>query len=183
MVVLRLGDVHLLVIVITGEDGARAEVAGAALAELLPDELLVDEGGALELREHQPRHEQQLHRVPDGDPVQHRLRHHLQQRDEGVDDPVRQPLLVVHLGRALHRAHRRVQRVQQGDAWPAKNGTTNASDGLRRQEDQKSTEETIGTARWSVPGDGVEVGDERPRLAHFASDSASAETSSGPETN
>jgi hypothetical protein len=146
MVVLRLGYVHLLIIIITGEDGAHAEVAGAVLAELLPDELLVDEGGALELRQHQPRHEQQLHRVPDGDPVQDRLGHHLQQRDEGVDDPVRQPLLVVHLGRALHGAHRRVQRVQQGDAWPAKNGTANAHARIRymafagRQEYQKSTE-------------------------------------------
>uniref|UniRef100_A0A0A9HLC6 Uncharacterized protein n=1 Tax=Arundo donax TaxID=35708 RepID=A0A0A9HLC6_ARUDO len=132
MVVLSLaylGNVHLVVVGSGSGGGAHAEVPGAVLPELLPDELLVDEGSALELREHQPRHEQQLHWVPDRYPVQDRLGDHLQEGDEGVNDPVGQPLLVVYLGRALHRAHRRVQRVQQGNARP---------------------------------GDGVEVGDERP---------------------
>ena len=63
-----LGYVHLL-IVVGGGGGAHAEVPGAVLPELVPDELLVDEGGALELRQHQPRHEQQLHGVPDGYPA------------------------------------------------------------------------------------------------------------------
>lgn len=41
-------------------------------------------------------------------PVEDVLGGHFEEGDEGVDYPVGQPLLVVHLGRALHRADRRV---------------------------------------------------------------------------
>ena len=37
-------------------------------------------------------------------PVEDVLGRHFEEGDEGVDYPVGQPLLVVHLGRALHRA-------------------------------------------------------------------------------
>lgn len=40
----------------------------AVLPELLAHELVVDEGGAPEVGEHEPRDEQQLELVPDGDP-------------------------------------------------------------------------------------------------------------------
>ena len=40
----------------------------AVLPELLPDELIVDEGRAPEVGEHQPRDEQQLQLVPNRDP-------------------------------------------------------------------------------------------------------------------
>lgn len=39
------------------------------------------------------------------------LGRHFEEGDEGVDYPVGQPLLVVHPGRALHRADRRVPDV------------------------------------------------------------------------
>ena len=57
-------------------EGVRLVVVGAGamavaiaqphpvLPQLLPDELVVDEGGAPELRQHQPRHQQQLRLVP-----------------------------------------------------------------------------------------------------------------------
>ena len=57
-------------------EGVRLVVVGAGamavaivqphpvLPQLLPDELVVDEGGASELRQHQPRHQQQLRLVP-----------------------------------------------------------------------------------------------------------------------
>ena len=45
-------------------------------------------------------------------PVDEGLEDHLHEGDEGVEDPVGEPLLVVQLRRALHRLHRRVQRVQ-----------------------------------------------------------------------
>lgn len=41
-------------------------------------------------------------------PVEDVLGRHFEEGDEGVDYPVGQPLLVVQLGRALHRADRRV---------------------------------------------------------------------------
>ena len=85
-----LDYVHLVV-------GVGVAFPAAVLAELLPDELVVDEGGALEVRERQPRHEHELHRVPYGYPVEDRLGDHLQEGDEGVEDPVGQPLLVVEL--------------------------------------------------------------------------------------
>ena len=40
--------------------------------QLLPDELVVDEGGAPELRQHQPRHQQQLRLVPQRYPAKER---------------------------------------------------------------------------------------------------------------
>jgi hypothetical protein len=86
-----LGYVHLMVVVVAadgGGGGALARVSGAVVPELFPDELLVDEGGALELRQRQPRREQHLGRVPHGYPVEERLGEHLQEGDEGVYDPV-----------------------------------------------------------------------------------------------
>lgn len=44
--------------------GGVAGGGAAVLAQLLPDEPLVDEGGPPELGQHQPRHQGQLHRVP-----------------------------------------------------------------------------------------------------------------------
>jgi hypothetical protein len=41
-------------------------------------------------------------------PVDEGLEDHLHEGDEGVEDPVGQPLLVVQLRRALHRLHRRI---------------------------------------------------------------------------
>jgi len=67
----------------------------AVLPELLPHELVVDERGAPEVGERQPRDEQQLQLVPNRDPVDEGLEDHLHERDEGVEDPVGQPLLVV----------------------------------------------------------------------------------------
>jgi len=64
-------------------------------------------------------------------PVDEGLEHHLHERDEGVEDPVGEPLLVVKLGRALHRLHRRVQGVQEHDRWPA-----------RTQKDQQISSDT-----------------------------------------
>jgi hypothetical protein len=40
------------------------------LPQLISDEPVVDEGGAPELRQNQPRHEQQLHPVPQRDPAE-----------------------------------------------------------------------------------------------------------------
>jgi hypothetical protein len=54
------------------------------LPDLLPDELLVDEGGAPELRQHQPRHEQQLHLVPYRYPATRRNHAHGEYHDQFI---------------------------------------------------------------------------------------------------
>jgi hypothetical protein len=56
-----------LVVLLTLAAGAAAG-GEAVLPELLPDELVVDEGRAPEVGEHQPRDEQQLQLVPNRDP-------------------------------------------------------------------------------------------------------------------
>lgn len=116
-------ELVLGLVLVLGRRRRRLDGAGggeAVLPELLAHELVVDEGGAPEVGEHEPRDEQQLELVPDGDPVYEGLEEHLHERDEGVEDPVGEPLLVVQLGRALHRPHGRVQRVQQHHRWPCK---------------------------------------------------------------
>lgn len=57
-----------LVILLAAADAAGAAGGEAVLPELLPHELVVDERSAPEVREHQPRDEQQLQLVPNRNP-------------------------------------------------------------------------------------------------------------------
>lgn len=64
-------ELVLGLVLVLGRRRRRLDGAGggeAVLPELLAHELVVDEGGAPEVGEHEPRDEQQLELVPDGDP-------------------------------------------------------------------------------------------------------------------
>jgi hypothetical protein len=96
-----------------GELGAIVRGGARGGVDMRAHELLVQDDPPAELRQHEPRGHGQLDGRVERDPREHRRRRHLQQRHERVEHPVRQPLLVVLLERALDRHHRRIQRVQQ----------------------------------------------------------------------
>ncbi|KAG0591173.1 hypothetical protein M758_1G152400 [Ceratodon purpureus] len=80
--------------------------------------LLVQNNPTPELRQHQPRRDQQLRCRVKRDPRYHRPRCHLHQRHQRVQHPVRQPLLIILLVGALYRHDRRIQRIQQHHHGP-----------------------------------------------------------------
>lgn len=70
--------------------GAGGGGAAAVLADLLPDEPLVDEGGPSELRQHQPRHEHHLHMVPNRHPSPPDPNHERRSGRESFDEKLLQ---------------------------------------------------------------------------------------------
>ena len=92
--------------------GVKGGAKDAVFLELLSHHTVVDESCAMELRQNQPSDEHQFHRVPDRDPLKKRLQNQLSEGEEGVNDPVGKPLLIVYFRCALHCHHRCIPTSQ-----------------------------------------------------------------------
>lgn len=98
-----------------GRSGAVVSGWELALEEEWPDGLGVDELGALGLGKHEPNYGEGLEGVVEGEPVKNKVDECLDEGEESVDNPVRQPLDVILGLRRLQSAHREVCGQEEAD--------------------------------------------------------------------
>ena len=95
-----------------GVFGVKGGAEEAVFLELFSHHTVVDESCTMELRQNQPSYKHQFHRIPNRDPLKKRLQNQLSEGEEGVNDPVGKPLLIVYFRCALHCHHRCVPSIK-----------------------------------------------------------------------